>query len=352
MISAVVVNWNGKQYLPDCLDALLAQDPAPDEVLLVDNHSEDGSREFVAERYPAVKILDTGYNAGPAYARNMGVEAASHERVLLVDNDVVLQAGCLRVLSAELETAGEDCALVQARALCADDPEVVHYDATDLHYLGLLVLHNWFVPRPQARAPEESNGGLVALCFLCRRSTYRAVGGFEPAYFILFEDSDLAWRLRLRGQTLRLCPEALVLHGGGTASLSVRGAEAGRAYPARRVYLHSRNRPMLLLTCMSLRGLILSAPAQLAYELLQGVFALSKGHPWAWLRGKFALLGQLRRILQARSAAQAGRRVPDRQLLVAGPLSLNPGVGRGGALHRFLDTCFSAWWKLVRGLSG
>ena len=55
VISAIVVNWNGKDYLSDCLRALLQQVPPPDEVIVADNHSDDGSREFVAEHFPGVR---------------------------------------------------------------------------------------------------------------------------------------------------------------------------------------------------------------------------------------------------------------------------------------------------------
>ena len=64
--------WNGKAYLPDCVGALLAQEPPPDEVIVVDNHSDDGSRDVVAERFPAVRVVDTGGNRGPCHARNVG----------------------------------------------------------------------------------------------------------------------------------------------------------------------------------------------------------------------------------------------------------------------------------------
>ncbi|MDP6928328.1 MAG: glycosyltransferase, partial [Planctomycetota bacterium] len=58
-ISAVVVNWNGRTYLAECLDSLLEQQPPPAEILVVDNHSDDGSDAFVTERYPEVRVIDT-----------------------------------------------------------------------------------------------------------------------------------------------------------------------------------------------------------------------------------------------------------------------------------------------------
>lgn len=352
VISAVVINWNGRHYLEACLDSLRGQEPAFEEILLVDNHSDDGSREFVEARYPEVRILDTGYNAGPGYARNMGVQASSCERVLVIDNDVVMQPGCLTSLASTMAEHPE-AAVVQARSVCADDPQTVHYDATDIHYLGLLVLHNWFRPLAEATVPTDDVGGLVALCFLVDRNQFLASGGFNADLFILFEDTDLAWRLRMAGCQIRLDAEAIVLHGGGTANISMRGP--GAKYPARRIFLHSRNRWLVLLTCLHWRSLLVLAPAQLAYGCVQFVFACVRLHPLAWLHGKLSFLRYLPRAWRWRQVAQAARRVPDRELLVGGPLTLNPGLADGGltgGVYGLMNGCFRLYFGLFGRFCG
>ncbi len=351
MISAVVINWNGKHYLEDCLGSVLAQEPVPDEVILVDNHSDDGSREFVARIFPSVRVVDTGYNAGPGYARNMGVASAQHERVLLIDNDVTMQAGALHSMAATMDSHG--AAIVQARSLCGDVSELVHYDGTEIHYLGLLVLHNWFVPITETAPPPRPNGGLVALCFLADRARYLDCGGFNSDLFILFEDTDLAWRLRMRGEQILLDDKAIVLHGAGTEDVSMRGADA--KYPARRIFLHSRNRWLVLLTCLHWRSFLFLLVPQLAYELVQFVFAFAKLHPVAWFHGKIDMLRLLPRVPVWRRAAQDGRRVPDRELLVAGAFTLNPGLSDRGVsrlLHSFMAGCSTVWWKVFGRLCG
>ena len=352
MISAVVINWNGKHYLEDCLESVLGQSPSPDEVLLVDNHSDDGSREFAADRFPQVRVVDVGYNAGPAYARNFGVEAAKYGRVLLLDNDVTMQPGALSSMVATLE-ANPEVAVVQPRSVCADRPDTVHYDGTDIHYLGLLVLHNWFAPLVDAQEPDSQNGGLVALCFVTEREEFLSVGGFNPDLFILFEDTDFAWRLRMTGVQIRLDTSAIVHHGGGTKNLSLRGAQS--TYPAQRVYLHSRNRWVVLLTCLHWRSLLFLMPAELAFEAVQFLFACGKGRPLAWVRGKLALARLLPRVWKFRRGTQRRRQVPDRELLVADPLVLNPGLAERG-LTRVARSCmdfgFATWWKIVRRLCG
>jgi len=351
VISAVVVNWNGKHYLEECVQSILDQDPPPAEVLLADNHSDDGSREYVAERFPSVRIVDTGDNQGPGKARNKGVEHASHDRVLLVDNDVVLEAGALRSLTATLD-AHPGAGFVMARSLCHDRPDVVHYDGADLHYLGLLVVHNFFRPLAEATRPDGPVGGGPGLCFLVEKARYLEIGGFHERLFFYFEDTDFAWRMRLAGHEVWLDPDALVLHRGGTADLSLR---SGSAMPSARTYYHSRNRWAVLLTCLHWRSFVVLLPMQLLYAFVHLVFAIGKGHGVAWFRGVLSLLGMLPDVLRWRAAAQRARAVRDCDLLVAKPLSLNPGIAERGvaaAVRRGLDRCYSLYWRAVRPLCG
>jgi GT2 family glycosyltransferase len=351
VVSAIVVNWNGQDYLPRCLDALLSQQPPPEEVVVVDNHSTDGSQRLVAERYPQVRLIDTGRNAGPCHARNVGAREAKGNRLLFLDNDVVLHPGALAALERELD-ADPKAAMVQARSLCGDAEDIVHYDGGDLHFLGTLVLRNWYRPLGEAKDPDGPIGAAIALCFLCDRQAYEAVSGFDENLFILYEDNEFSYKLRMRGYTIRLCPRARCTHLAGTAGLSVRGAGA---YPSHRTYLHSKNRWYVLFTCMRWRTLILTAPAQLVYGIVYAAFGARRGHLGEWLRGKWELLKLLPKALAARGPAQRGRTVPDRELLVAAPMTLNKGLadrGAGGSLRRGLDRFFAVYWRLVRGLCG
>src|SRR5262249_36806372 len=95
-VSAVVCNYNGERYLEDCLRAVLAQEP--DEVLVVDDASTDGSVALVRARFPAVEVLVLDRNRGPCAARNAGMRAARQRWVLAVDNDAVLEPDVLAKL--------------------------------------------------------------------------------------------------------------------------------------------------------------------------------------------------------------------------------------------------------------
>jgi GT2 family glycosyltransferase len=347
-VTVAVCNFNGAEHLPPCLEALLAQTCAIDELLVVDNASSDGSEALVRERFPAVRWIAMGANLGPCPARNAALERARNEWVLLVDNDAVLAPDVLEKLLAAAQ-ARPDAALLQPRSVFADRPDVVHYDGGSFHYAGLFSLRNFSVPIAQAegRGTLEVDGA-VSVALLARRSTLLELGGFDPDYFILFEDLDLSYRLRLAGHAILSVEDALVLHRGGTGGISFRGAIE---YPRRRAFFHSRNRWIYLTKCYSARTLLLAAPGLLLYELVWLAFTLRSGTFGGWLEGKRDFFAKLPGVRLRRRAIQASRRRRDRDLLVGGPLTLSAQL-RGGAAERVLDGALRAWWTLVRRVAG
>jgi len=345
----VVCNHNGEGYLAECLDSILAQ--GPDELLVVDDASTDGSLELLRARYPEVEVLRLEQNRGPCAARNAGMRAARHRWVLAVDNDAVLAPDVLARLRAALEERSDAC-LAQPRSVLFDRPDVVHYDGGEVHFLGLIALRNFYTPIERAVGRGVLDTGcLVSICALLDRDTVLGLGGYDEELFYLAEDLDLSLRLRLAGERFLSVEEALVRHRGGTAGLSFRGG----LYPRRRVFLHARNRRRILLKCYRARTLLLVLPAFALYELVWVLFALRKGELGAQLAGRLAFLRALPSAWRARVAVQAGRRRPDRELLVGGPLVLSPSLVEGGAARfaaRVLDRLFGAWWRLVRPLCG
>ena len=353
-VTAVVCNYEGEGHLPHCLPALLAQTYPLAELIVVDNGSTDRSLEVVRELAPEARIVAMDTNAGPGPARNRGVEESGTELVLMVDNDAVLEPDCLaKLVAAWTARDGRDLAFVQPRSLFAADPERVHYDGASLHYAGLFSLRNF--GRPLASAEGQGTvpvDGAISVALLTSRTVMRELGGFDPRYFILFEDLDLSYRARMEGLAVLSVEDARVHHRSGTAGISFRDESKKAIYPSRRVFLHSRNRWVFLLKNYRLMTLLVAGPGLLFYELVWFAFALKSGHPLAWLRGKWAFLTGLGTTLEARSRIQARRRLTDRELLVGGPLTIHAQLEKSSSLVGLIDRMLTLWWTLVRRLAG
>jgi hypothetical protein len=351
-VSVVVVNYNGAAYLEECLTAVRALEGTVAEVLLYDNASTDGGLALVRERFPEVRVVELPRNAGPCPARNAGLRAARSRWVLALDNDAVVRPDTLRRLAAAA-AADARIAVAQPRSVFHAEPARVHYDGGAFHYAGLIALRNFY--RPLAAAEGAGTVDVdcaVAVALLVDRDALLEAGGWDETMFILFEDLDLSYRLRACGRRIVSVEDCLVLHKGGTPGISFR---EGPRYPGSRVFFHSRNRWMFLAKCYRARTLLVAAPGLLLYEAAWLALALAHGAAGEWWRGKrdfFALRGARR---AERARFQARRTVPDRALLVGGPLTINPSLKCGGvraALDALLSGALRAWWWLARPLAG
>lgn len=350
-VTLIVVNYDGRAHLEACLSALEGMRGEVAERILVDNGSSDDSLEFVRGRHPAWRVLELGANLGPAAARNAGLSAARTPFVLALDNDVVVAADTLERLVAALEQR-PDVALAQPRSVFDGDPTRVHYDGGAFHYVGLFALRNFYRPLAEAEGRGVVEvGGVISLALLVDRKAVLGLGGYDERMFILFEDLDLSYRLRLAGWRLVCVEDALVRHRAGTPGVSFR---EGPRYPVRRTFLHARNRWLFLAKCYSLRTLLVASPGLLLYEAVSLAFGLRSGQAWAWLRGRLASLALLRSTRRLRRDVQRARVLPDRELLVGGPWTVTPDLaaGRSRAWIARVDSWLARFWKRVHRLAG
>lgn len=224
-VGVVVVTYSPGEALAGLLDSLPAATDRTVCVVLADNGSCDGSVEAAAER-PGVRLLRTGANLGYGGAANLGVREldAGIEWILIVNPDLVFEPGAIDALLA----SGARHPRAGAIGPLITTPEGVLYpSARDLPSVftgaGHAVL-GWVWPtnpwtrryRRDADQPTERPAGwLSGSCLLLRRSAFAAVGGFDPGYFMYFEDVDLGERLGRAGWINLYCPSATVVHQGG-----------------------------------------------------------------------------------------------------------------------------------------
>ncbi len=351
-VDVAIVNYNGAEHLVPCLDGLVRQGARLGDLWIVDNASTDGSLELARRRAPSARVVELPTNGGPCPARNRGLREARTAWVLLLDNDAVLEDGVLEKL-VRVAREHTNAAIVQPRSVFASEPSRVHYDGGALHYVGLFSLRNFYAPIASAEGRGALEvGGAVSVAMLVKRELALASGGFDEGFFILFEDLDLSLRLRARGHSIWVVEDALCLHRGGTPGISHRG---GDRYPSSRAFFHSRNRWLHLLKNYSWRTLLVASPALVVYEFVWAVFCVASGTFGGYLRGKFGFLKLAGAALRERRAIQQARKLPDRELLIGGPLTIAPHVTMGGARGfalGLLDGFLRVWWKLVRPLAG
>ncbi len=221
--SVVVPNFNGRRWLPGCLDSLAAQTLAPTEVVVVDNGSSDGSAALASGR-PGVRVVELGRNLGFAAAANRGIGSVETESVALVNTDVVLAADWLERMEAALGSA-PDVGAVACKMVDLEDPSVL-YDAGDVLRRDGVCEQRGRFERDDGSFDEPGEVfAASAGAALYRRGAVLDVGGFDERFFLYLEDVDLGLRLRLAGWRCRY--EPAVARHAGEGSAPAGGPTAG-----------------------------------------------------------------------------------------------------------------------------
>ena len=207
-----MLNRDGRPFLDGCLGAVLAQELHGEvEVLLVDNGSTDGSADHVRQRWPEVRLLEAGRNLGFTGGNNLGLREARGRHLVLLNNDTRPRPGWLAALVAAAESEPKVGA-VTSKLVYADRPRVIqNAGSVLLNDGGGADRGGGEEDRGQYDAREEVFG-FCGAAVLLTRPMLRDVGVFDDALFAYYEDTDLSWRLRLRGWRVLYEPAAIVEH--------------------------------------------------------------------------------------------------------------------------------------------
>jgi GT2 family glycosyltransferase len=300
LVSVVVINWNGKQHLPPCLDSLRGQTYPRVEVIVADNASTDGSQALVREQYPAVKLVALPENRGFTGGNNAGIEASTGEIVILLNNDTEVDAGWVVAVVDAFERH-PDAGMVASKMLLFDRRDTFH-TAGDYYQLDGMPGNRgvWQQDTGQYDADEYvwgACGGAMAV----RRGVLDRVGLLDDDFFFSAEDVDFAWRAQLAGFRCVYAPQAVVYH-----HLAATGGDVTASYYNGRnfIYVLAKNYPGDLFRRHW--RLVLGRQGRIA---LEAVRAWRGEAARARLRGMAAGVWNLPKMLRKRREVQANRRV-------------------------------------------
>lgn len=211
MVSVVIPVYNGARFLGEAIESCLAQDRAPDEVVVVDDASTDGSAE-VARSFDGVRVVEQAENLGPSAARNRGAAIAQGSVLAFHDADDVMTQGRISRQVLDLVKHPEiDVLLGRQRILIAADQEVPYWAIAEHGHNGVL--------------------GVPFCSVTVRHAAFERIGGFDPSYRAS-EDLDLLFRCRAAGIVIAARDHVIVerrVHADNTMNHAVPSGETRRA---------------------------------------------------------------------------------------------------------------------------
>lgn len=213
-VAIIILNYNGKRFLSDCIKSVLEQSYRDFRIYLVDNNSTDGSVEFVRRYFQEVEVIVNSDNLGFAAGNNVGFSKTMnhHDYIVLLNNDTRVDKDWLKELLKPLEI-GENIGISTGLVLSWNGEHIDHAGGQILNLLG--GCFGGYQPTRNSVPKGIFNIFYGSGCSLAIKSTVlKDVGFFDPSFFIYYEDVDLSWRCLLRGFNVVCNPRSIVFHLG------------------------------------------------------------------------------------------------------------------------------------------
>ncbi|HRN97011.1 MAG TPA: glycosyltransferase family 2 protein [Candidatus Saccharibacteria bacterium] len=222
-VAVVIPNWNGEDFIRDCLNSLREQ-TVKHTVIVVENGSVDASVDIIEVEYPEVILLKQSKNLGFAGGINIGIRRAISEGlgfVALLNNDAVAEKEWLKELLRTAQS-GKRIGSVMSKIKSLDGKTI---DGTGE------IFTMWGIHFPRGRKEKDVGQydksldifGASGGASLFATKTLKEVGIFDEDFFAYYEDVDLAWRIQLAGWKTVYAPEAIVYHRINASSSRIKG---------------------------------------------------------------------------------------------------------------------------------
>lgn len=226
--SVIIVSYNGKNLLRECLKSIPKSEILPEKTVVVDDFSDDGTSEMVKNEFPLVELIRNKKNSGPTFSRNRGAELINSEYVIFLDNDVLVRPGTFKKLIDFLRN-NPDAGIVGTKIVPKGKEKIwwnMGYEPNNFreaigYLLGFLLKifpgSAWLKSRAVKFILNYSDyketipvGWVIESCFVMKKKLFDEVGGFDEGFFMFFEGPDLCFRVKKSGLKVYFYPDAAV----------------------------------------------------------------------------------------------------------------------------------------------
>jgi len=275
-VSVIIPNYNGINYIEDCINSLKNQSFSDFDIWVIDNASTDGSNTLVTEKYSEVNFLQLDQNYGFSRAVNEGLDRTRDSKyVILLNADTKAEPQFVEKLYEAIEK-DEKIFSVSSKMLQMNAPD--RYDGAGDLYCCL----GWAfaLGKDHKVGKYEKEANVFSACAgaaIYRRELFEVIGYFDELHFAYLEDVDIGYRARIMGYINRYSPEAVVYHAGSGTT--------GSRYNSFKVRIAARNSWYVVFKNMPLLQIIINLPLILCGFMIKALFFIMKGYGREYLSG-------------------------------------------------------------------
>ena len=277
--SIIIVTWNALEHLKKYLPSVAETDYPNFEIIIADNASDDGSKEWIRSNYPDVKIASFDRNYGYCGGNNRAVPFATKEILLFLNNDVEVESNWLYAINE---------AFIEPNVAAVQPKMKAFLNKDHFEYAGAAggFIDKFGYPFCRGRlfdSVEPDHGQYDDTTYIfwasgaalaIRKDIFNDIGGFDEDFEFHMEEIDLCWRLQNQGFQIVYAPKSIVYHLGG-GSLPMQSP--------RKVFYNFRNSLYMLWKNYSTSSLIIRFPIRLILDVIAAWKTLLEGKPKEWV---------------------------------------------------------------------
>jgi GT2 family glycosyltransferase len=211
MFSIIIVNYNTKELIKNCINSILINCENNDfEIIVVDNDSRDGSIEMLQEEFSdKIKLIANASNEGFGVANNQGAKIVKGEFLFFLNSDTIMKNNILSELE-KIFIENKGIGTVAPKLLLEDESEQPF--AFGFYPKILNVIFEKFKRAPKYLNKPFEVEWVSGAALIIRREIFKKLGGFDENFFMYFEDIDLCKRVKELGFKVIVCPELSLTH--------------------------------------------------------------------------------------------------------------------------------------------
>lgn len=303
LVSIIVLNYNGKKFLSECIDSIKAYTDHDYEIIVIDNASPDNSGREYAIKYPDCKFILNEKNLGVPEGLNVGIRNSSGEFIILMNNDVKVTERWLDNFFNAYKKYGT--ALYQPKFLKMTNPEILDGTGDMINIFGFGFARDKGQKDNKEKRDVEEISYASGTCMFLPKKIIDDIGYFDKKLFAYHEELDFGWRARLYGYKSFYVPNTIIHHFGS----------AGWGWSGKKFYFLERNRWFVLLKNYSLKTITRLFPSLLLLEIIMLGFFMKKGLLIKKIWSYGSIIRSFNQIRKDRKEIQNKRKISDEEIM-------------------------------------
>lgn len=219
LVSIIIVNYNTEVFLTNCILSIKEKTKGVNyEIIVVDNDSEQNSLNLLMQMFPEVTFHFIGENLGFGSANNIGAEIAKGKYLLFLNPDTVLQNNAIRILLTHMQN-NEGTGGCGGDLLNEDlSPGLSYFEGNRMWQEFLILFGLSQNKEYRSGTMNKKVSGIMGADLFVPKKIFIELNGFDPIFFMYFEESELCYRIRKKGYKIMYIPDASIVHIQGVSS--------------------------------------------------------------------------------------------------------------------------------------